>query len=47
MVSLLINNNASKLNKTFKKTISKPLIDICQNYIHFSQSTKMGPCAKS
>ena len=29
MVSLLINNNASKLNKTFKQTISKPLIDIC------------------
>ena len=29
IVSLLINNNASKLNKTFKKTISKPLIDIC------------------
>lgn len=46
MVSFLINNNASKLTKTSKQTISKPLNDFCWNYIHFRQSTKMGPYAK-
>ena len=46
MVSFLINNNASKLTKTSKQRISKPLIDFCWNYIHFRQSTKMGPYAE-
>lgn len=46
VISFLINKNASKLNKTSKKTISKPRIAIFLELYSFQTEYKNGSTCK-